>query len=189
MQSSFVEQQVFPKIHNAKLADIYEWLKNGNYVLEQNLFHHTPFDAERSDVCFVYLHGNAEDACSVDTFKFLKCYKLVAYEYPGYGVCQSEIINEQKMIDGVQELTIWLNHNIPKEKTIVVCGRSLGTFFATQLAHALQKRCSGLILVSPMISAIATQVPPPFHSEDVDGWKSPLLHDVATTSEEYVVAT
>ena len=163
IQSSFIEQQVFPKVKNAKLADIEDWLKTNNYVLEKNLFHYTPFDANHKDVCFVYLHGNAEDALSVDIFKSLKCYKLLAYEYPGYGVRQTEKICEEKLISGVEDITTWLINNIPEEKRIVVCGRSLGTFFATRLAHALQKRCSALILVSPMVSAIATKVPPPWH--------------------------
>ena len=73
IQSSYIEQQVFPKIKNAKLADIEDWLKTNNYVLEKNLFHYTPFDANHKDVCFVYLHGNAEDALSVDIFKSFKC--------------------------------------------------------------------------------------------------------------------
>lgn len=163
IQSSFIEQQVFPKVKNAKLSDIDAWLKNNSYVLEKNVFHYTPFDSDHKNVCFVYLHGNAEDALSVDIFKCLKCSKLIAYEYPGYGVRQKETISEQKCIDGVQEMATWLTENIPKEKSIVVCGRSLGTFFATRLAHLLQKRCKALILVSPMVSAIATKIPPPFH--------------------------
>ena len=163
VQSSFVERQVFPTVKNVDPSMITKWLDERYFVLEKNVLHYTPYNPKFNTTCFVYLHGNAEDALSVEIFQQLKCYKLIAYEYPGYGVRQDETIDESKFIAGVEELSLWLKENVAEEKNIVVCGRSLGTFFATQLAHSLQKRCSKLVLASPMISAIATKISSPFY--------------------------
>jgi len=141
---------------------IIKWLEDYNYVLDKNVLHRTPYD-NKHDVCFMFFHGNAEDACSVNVYSSMNCYKTAAFEYPGYGVRQDEVISQKKLEKSVGELVEWLDINVPAQKRIVVCGRSLGTFVAIRLAQALQKRCAGLVLISPMISAVATQVAPPLH--------------------------
>jgi alpha-beta hydrolase superfamily lysophospholipase len=60
-------------------------------------------------------------------------------------------------VDAIPDMTKWLMENVPEDKKIVICGKSLGSFVAIRLAHELQDRCNGLILISPMLSAISAR--------------------------------
>ena len=164
--SKFVHSSVFPDLINAKsTSEIREWLEASQFALSPNTIHYTSYKTgdETDNICLVYLHGNAEDVCSVERFKRCQAYKLVAFEYPGYGIRQGEIINEEKLVDAIPDMTKWLQENVPEDKKIVICGRSLGSFVAVRLAHELQDRCKALILISPMLSAISTRVAAPWY--------------------------
>jgi hypothetical protein len=83
--SKLVHSSVFLELHNTRSTkEILEWLENHKFVLSapsghtisQSTIHYTG-DSEKStysDICLVYLHGNAEDMCSVDIFKQCETY-------------------------------------------------------------------------------------------------------------------
>jgi pimeloyl-ACP methyl ester carboxylesterase len=191
--SKLVHSSVFPELHNTRSTEeICEWLKTHKFVISapsghtvsQKTIHYTR-DSEKStysDICLVYLHGNAEDMCSVDIFKQCETYQLVAFEYPGYGIRQGESIDEMALIDAVPLMAEWLRDNVPEDKKIVICGRSLGTFVALRLAHELEGMCKALILVSPMLSAISTRVSAPWYHFL---WPIDMIHNKDFVTNEY----
>jgi hypothetical protein len=86
---------VFPELLNSKsIHEIREWPEASQFALSPNTIHYTPYKTsdETDNICLVYLHGNAEDVCSVERFKRCNAYKLVAFEYPGYGIRQGEAL-------------------------------------------------------------------------------------------------
>jgi pimeloyl-ACP methyl ester carboxylesterase len=106
-------------------------------------------------------HGNMEDfAATAATWQILKPTCLVGFEYPGYGWRTAEHPTQAGLLAEIPRQVAYL-----KDKgRIVIIGRSLGTFPALKLAVALgPAKCRGLVLISPMLTAIATKVPPPLH--------------------------
>ena len=110
-------------------------------------------------VCF---HGNMEDAAAAlrhwnflddDTFD-LKC-----YEYPGYGHRYANAASETAINAELPEMI----RQLMSYEAVVVCGRSLGSWAALRLSVKLGEKCAGLVLVSPMLTALATVMPYPIH--------------------------
>jgi pimeloyl-ACP methyl ester carboxylesterase len=106
-------------------------------------------------------HGNLEDfAATQATWRRLKSTCLVGFEYPGYGWRTEEASTQAGILADIPKQVSYL-----KDKgRVIVVGRSLGTFAALHLAVALGPgRCAGVMLVSPMLTAIATKVPAPLY--------------------------
>jgi len=128
-------------------------------------------------------HGNMEDfAATQATWRRLKANCLVGFEYPGYGWRTAEAPTQAGVLADVPKQVAYL-----KDKgRVVVVGRSLGTFAALHLAVALgPAKCAGLLLVSPMLTAIAMKVPAPFHralafADYLDNESTAKMLDLAT---------
>jgi len=117
------------------------------------------FDAEYT---ILYSHGNAEDlAGSKTTFlemaTFLEC-NYCAYDYSGYGLSEGQCSEKAAFAD-VESVFKFLtvDQQIPANK-IIVFGRSLGSGPTVHLAST-QPNLAGMILQSPLRSAIKTQMP------------------------------
>jgi len=111
-------------------------------------------------VAAVY-HGNMEDFAQVaHMWQKLKTRRLIGMEYPGYGWRGAETATQEKVLDEVCGQASMLRRHGPA----FVIGRSLGTFAAIHMALELgHENCAGLILLSPMLTAVATKIPPPLH--------------------------
>jgi len=118
----------------------------------------TTSGAQRTMAIF---HGNLEDfAATQATWRRLKSTCLVGFEYPGYGWRTKETSTQAGILADIPRQVSYLTD----KGRVTVVGRSLGTFAALHLAVALGPgRCAGVLLVSPMLTAIATKVPAPLH--------------------------
>lgn len=106
-------------------------------------------------VCF---HGNMEDVASTmrGWIERTDATRLTAVEYPGYGWRVDERPTEARIEEDAKNIASTV---VEGERTIV-CGRSIGTYPALVLANVLKKKCDGLVLVSPPLSAVSTAIPP-----------------------------
>lgn len=109
-------------------------------------------------VCF---HGNMEDVASTmrGWIERTGATRLTAVEYPGYGWRVDETPTEARIEEDAKKIASTV---VEGERTIV-CGRSIGTYPALVLANVLKgkkKKCDGLVLVSPPLSAVSTAIPP-----------------------------
>lgn len=110
----------------------------------------------------LYSHGNAEDLY-VSQHQFqdlrssLQC-NLIAYDYSGYGLSQGKCSETACFNDAEAVLDFLITeHQIPRNR-IILFGRSLGSGPTFHLASK-HNDFAGLILQSPLRSAIRTQVP------------------------------
>jgi pimeloyl-ACP methyl ester carboxylesterase len=160
--SSPLNDAVFPRTgrphHNEKkLREEYGFHTVGNIFSIKEI----PGDKTLVSVC---LHGNLEVVSnSVPQWGFLcNARAIIGLEYPGYGMRGDEEASEQSIL---AEIPRWIHalDDSGFKKNIVVCGRSLGSFVAIHLAISLGERCAGLVLVSPMLTAIATKIKSPWY--------------------------
>jgi pimeloyl-ACP methyl ester carboxylesterase len=109
----------------------------------------------------VVFHGNMEEtSATVLPWERLHATCLVGFEYPGYGWRGAEPATQAGILADVPRQVKLLKD----EGRVIIIGRSLGTFAALNLAVALGRhRCAGVVLISPMLTAIATKVRPPLH--------------------------
>ncbi|MBE35286.1 MAG: hypothetical protein CMI16_06990 [Opitutaceae bacterium] len=105
-------------------------------------------------VCF---HGNMEDVASTMSgwIERTGATRLTAVEYPGYGWRVDETPTEAKIVEEVENE---IASTIVEGERTIVCGRSIGTYPALVLADT--KKCDGVVLVSPPLSAVSTAIPP-----------------------------
>ena len=106
---------------------------------------------------FLYFHANAEDLGRAHKFlsyvhNYLKMH-VIAVEYPGYGVYQSE--NEgpsaDKIVSDAEHVYRFVKETLHwQESDIVICGRSIGSGPACYLAS--RNKPAALVLVSPHTS-------------------------------------
>lgn len=108
-------------------------------------------------VCF---HGNMEDVASTmgGWLKRTGATRLTAVEYPGYGWRVDETPTQRQVEDDAKDIASTI---VEGERTII-CGRSIGTYPALVLVDALpkSKKCDGVVLVSPPLSAVSTVISP-----------------------------
>jgi len=117
------------------------------------------FDAEYT---ILYSHGNAEDlagskATFVDLATYLEC-NFCAYDYSGYGLSGGQC-SEKACFADIQRVYefLTLEQKIASNK-IIVFGRSLGSGPTIHLASE-HPGLAGMILQSPLRTAIKTQMP------------------------------
>ena len=152
-----IERQIFPGLPNP----------NAEHNLIRDHFTVGEFYAVKCTasteprVTAAVFHGNMEDfATTASCWRKLPAQSLVGFEYPGYGWRETEQATQAAVLADVPRQVAILQD----QTRVVVCGRSLGTFAAVHLAIALGPiKCAGLLLVSPMLTAIATKVPIPLH--------------------------
>jgi esterase/lipase len=107
----------------------------------------------------LYFHANAEDLGRAHKFLsyvylYLKLH-ILAIEYPGYGVYKDERDRDgataEKIFTDAECVYKFLRDTIRwKESDMLICGRSIGSGPACQLASRFKP--AGLILVSPHTS-------------------------------------
>lgn len=100
---------------------------------------------------------------SLPQWLFVNCKTLIGFEYPGYGLRERENASQDAILAEIPGWIDVLKRLHIDKKGVVVCGRSLGTFFALQFALALGQKCDGVILVSPMLTAAATKLTEPWY--------------------------
>ena len=128
--------------------------------------------------CLLFSHGNAEDLG--ETLPFLsRCAEflqlpVIGFEYPGYGLARfgrgsggsTGEPSEQGCFEAAEAALAYVHDRYP-EWRVVLFGRSLGSGPACYLAEQRQQldsrvsgscNLAGLILLSPLDSAIATQI-------------------------------
>jgi pimeloyl-ACP methyl ester carboxylesterase len=161
-----LQRQVYPGRPNPLAEDV---LKKEGYDVHDICV----FAPERRSLSgefrrvFVFFHGNAEEASEAvrSIPKFAPTQSLM-FEYPGYGWRFREVCTEKALLADIPRQLAWIDTlvNHTTSGKVVLCGRSLGSFAALNLALELgPSKCRGIILLSPLLSAIATRVPPPFH--------------------------
>ncbi len=117
----------------------------------------------------LYSHGNQEDLRSVEPL--IKClrtqfdvpFAVVAYEYTGYGLMHGYEPTEESVYDDATTAVSWILQTFPSTH-LFLYGRSLGSAPSLRAAHALQQKCAGVVLQSPLVSAIATKLPMPMRN-------------------------
>ena len=115
----------------------------------------------------LWSHGNAEDIGYLqDRLKIFhsRGYGILAYDYPGYGLSDGKP-NEQACYEACkapyEHLTEKLNISSDQ---IIIYGQSVGSGPSVWLAS--HKKCRGLVLVSPFLSAFRTVTRIPLFPKD-----------------------
>ena len=117
-----------------------------------------------SDLVAIYSHGNAEDlGLNADLITYLANVaemEIVAYDYSGYGPLTNGQVspNESRAYANIEAVFDYVHDviGVPDER-IVIIGRSLGTGPSCQAAIR-HPSIAGLVLISPLASAIKTQL-------------------------------
>jgi abhydrolase domain-containing protein 17 len=117
--------------------------------------------AQRTPLCIVYSHGNAESLAEmtqlVDEMSSELRQVVVCYDYGGYGQASGES-SEQRCYDDVRSVFEFVVGTLAfDEAQIVLYGRSLGSGPTVDLASRLCKRgvrLAGVVLQSPIASCI-----------------------------------
>jgi pimeloyl-ACP methyl ester carboxylesterase len=154
-----IERRVFPGLPDANARRDLEARFGSRIVVDDDCAVWTS-DAPGSDplhvVCF---HGNMEDVSRTigGWIERTGATRVTAFEYPGYGWRVGETPTERGIAEGAREMA----KRVTEGERVVVCGRSIGTYAALELAVAMgRKKCAGLVLLSPLLSAVSTVVPP-----------------------------
>lgn len=154
---NLIQKQVFPgcPVANAKQRLIAQELVVHDVCAVQG----RSSEAARN-ATIVFFHGNLEDVSrTAYLWKRLRAKCLIGFEYPGYGWRGEEEPSQRALLADVPRQVRWLNV-LNSGRKVILCGRSLGSFAALNLAVALgPDKCDGLVLLSPMLTAVATSVP------------------------------
>lgn len=106
-------------------------------------------------ITLLYSHGNAEDlGLGSDYFISLSDelgVNVVSYDYQGYGLHPGVPSEENVMKNSISVFEYLVSNRHSK---IIVAGRSLGSAPAIHIAAEKREQCCGLILISPLSSAI-----------------------------------
>lgn len=116
------------------------------------------------DFIFLTSHGNQEDVETADAFfnsirQCVACsFTVVSYEYSGYGLMCSRETSEEHIYDDAASAYAWIQTEFP-DVPLFLFGRSLGSAPTLKLAYEGQKAIKGVIVQSPLVSAVATKLP------------------------------
>ena len=112
----------------------------------------------------IICHGNAEDIGTADVRRIACMYNVnvCIFEYSGYGMHTCLTANEENIYEDVRAIY----HHLIRDKgidsnKIIIFGRSIGSGPACYLAKYLcdiNRAPKGLILVSPILSALTTVI-------------------------------
>lgn len=109
----------------------------------------------------LYSHGNAEDLRLNKDYMLLLSDKLgvnmVTYDYEGYGLTPGKP-SEQGCYNSVESVYHYLmdKHHVDPTR-LIIAGRSLGSGPAIDIASKFP--CAGLLLISPLLSALRVVLP------------------------------
>jgi len=115
-----------------------------------------------AEFTILYSHGNAEDlAGSKDNFMDLAAYlecNFCAYDYSGYGLSEGKCSEKACFADIECVYHFLTAQQSISSKKIIAFGRSLGSGPTIHLA-ASKRDLAGMVLQSPLRTAIKTQMP------------------------------
>lgn len=116
------------------------------------------------DVTVAFFHGNLEDVSrAAQTWRRLCAAETIGFEFQGYGWRAGEPPSERAVLAEIPEHAAVVTA-VARGRGAILVGRSLGSFAALNLAVALgPEKCRGVVLISPLLTAVATKVTPPFH--------------------------
>eukprot|EP00947_MAST-08B_sp_MAST-8B-sp1_P003309 g3309.t1 len=116
----------------------------------------------RAELTILYSHGNAEDiAEGIGSIARLSAdlkANVLAYEYTGYSLSSHKTPSERNCYADIAAAYEYLTNvrRIPPAK-IVLYGRSLGSGPTVHQAMLVRRGLGGMILQSPLVSAVGTQ--------------------------------
>ncbi len=112
------------------------------------------FKNEKAEFTILYSHGNAEDIFTSTPF-FEKLsnngFNVLAYDYRGYGTSEGTPSEKNSYEDIKTAYNYLVNEQKIAPEQIIIHGRSLGGAISIDLAS--RKKCGGLIVESPFVSA------------------------------------
>ena len=112
-------------------------------------------------LCLIYCQGNSGDLGT----SLFECYEIslkcncniITFEYPGYGVCKKDEIQEIEFYRRIKIVYNYITQNLHyKPNQIILYGFSLGTGIVFDFACKKEYPVAGLILQSPFLSIIRT---------------------------------
>lgn len=120
-------------------------------------------------VTFLYSHGNAEDLGQIlpllDQLRTYFQVNVCCYDYTGYGLSKSAVDgkacpapSQERVYADAEAVWEYLISLGILPENIVIYGRSLGSGPACHLASLYASHIRGLILCSPLLSCIQTQL-------------------------------
>jgi len=155
-----------PPTPPTKLSVPFEYVRtpHGSFIPVLMLWH-----AASNGVTFLYSHGNAEDLGQIvpllDQLRTSYKVNVCCYDYTGYGLSKSAQEggacpppSEERVFSDADVVFEYLSTLNILPQDIVLYGRSLGSGPACYLAALHASRIRGLILCSPLLSCIQTQV-------------------------------
>lgn len=153
-----LHKQVYPGVVVPTALEDLE--KGGFKVVDKYAIFASESHGLRDSTVF-FFHGNLEDVSRTAwSWKRLGTRRVVGFEYPGYGWRGGEVASQ---LDDVYSQTEVVK-TISGEGGAILVGRSLGSFGALNLAVALgPAKCRAVLLFSPLLTAVATKISPPFH--------------------------
>eukprot|EP00658_Telonema_sp_P-2_P084807 TRINITY_DN9516_c0_g1_i1.p1 TRINITY_DN9516_c0_g1~~TRINITY_DN9516_c0_g1_i1.p1 ORF type:complete len:291 (-),score=62.07 TRINITY_DN9516_c0_g1_i1:161-1033(-) len=123
--------------------------------------HFKPNEPRPQPQILLYCHGNAVDLGQMievlQSFADVLGAHVVGFEYPGYGLTDASATPSEKgCISAAETALDWIKTRLqmPADR-VILFGQSLGSGPAVDLAS--RHECGGLILFSPLLSAIRTQ--------------------------------
>ena len=154
---NLIQKQVFP---GCPVANARQRLTSQEFVVNDVCAVHGGRSDATRNATVVFFHGNLEDVSrTAYLWRRLRPKCLVGFEYPGYGWRKDEEPSQRAFLEDVPRRVRWMNV-LNSGRKVILCGRSLGSFAALNLAVALgPDKCDGLVLLSPMLTAVATTVP------------------------------
>lgn len=159
---NIIQKQVFP---GYPVSDAKRKLTAQELVVHDVCaVHGTRSSGLTRDVVLATFHGNLEDVSgTVYMWKRLRAKSLIGFEYPGYGWRGDEDASQRAFLADLSKQIKWIDV-INTGKKVIVCGRSLGSFSALTLASILgPDKCDGVILLSPLLTAVAIRVASPLY--------------------------
>ncbi len=109
----------------------------------------------------IYFMGNGQNASSVmqsfnvrNVFSYLDSFNILVMDYPGYGLSEGTIKNDNDFLSPTLEIYDWaIKQNYVDDNSVFVIGYSIGTGAATYLCS--ERIVKGLVLLAPYDEALS----------------------------------
>jgi predicted esterase len=152
-ENNLYYKQLRPKKLNIEYFKI---IKDDNYLPILKI---TPINC--FPYCMIYCQGNSGDL-GTSLFECneisIKCHcVIVAFEYPGYGICKNDEITETEFFKRIKIVYNYIITELKyKPNKIFVYGFSMGSGIAFDFACKKEYPFAGLIIQSPFLSIVRT---------------------------------
>jgi len=156
-----------PPTPPTRLPEPFEYIRtaHGSLIPVLMLWH-----GASEGLTFLYSHGNAEDLGQIipllNQLRTNYQVNVCSYDYTGYGLSKNAVDGEvcplpsqERVYSDAEAVWEYLSETLSiQPENIVLYGRSLGSGPACHLASLHANHIRGLILCSPLLSCIQTQV-------------------------------